>query len=76
MALHWYAIRPKTYPAGMRIEKADNPMRAARLAFGRGTGAGWEYCDLGTRVTVVRSDKQRRALTDKPENWHPVTARR
>lgn len=72
----YYAIRPKTMPDQIRIEKAGTPEEAARLAFGRGIGAGWEYNDLGTRVSVIRTAKKRIALLKDPMNWKPLTARR
>lgn len=45
----------------IRIEHAETPHEAAQLAFGRGT-VRFEYLDMGSRVSVVRNQKQRVAL--------------
>ncbi len=69
MRKKYWAVRPKSMPDQIRIEQAETPEQAARLAFGRGAGAGWEVKDLGTRVSVIQSTKQRIALLQDPNNW-------
>lgn len=68
MAQHYYAIRPSSAPNLSRIEKADTPENACRLAYGRGT-TNFQWKDLGTRVSVIQSDNKRIALLQAPEGW-------
>lgn len=77
MVMAYYAVRPAvdgdrwTEESSLRvcrIERASTPEEAARLSFGRGT-SGLEYKLLGTRISVVRSDKQRVALLRSPDGW-------
>lgn len=72
--MRYYAVRPDSYHAGVRIEKADSPERAYDMAFGRSlTKNARKWCkwkDLGTRVTVIRSDKKRIALLTDPNGWN------
>jgi hypothetical protein len=73
----YYAIRPKgdDYKTTIRIEKAGTVGQAAELAFGRGKGK-LEAKNLGTRVSVIHSDKKRIALLTSEEGWIDVTGRR
>jgi hypothetical protein len=73
MVMRYWAVRPKTMPDQIRIEKAETSSQAAVLAFGRGTGAGWEAKDLGTRASVIQSDKRRIALLTSPDGWEVLT---
>jgi hypothetical protein len=70
MTMHYWAIRPINHQnQNHRIERAATPKRAFDLAFGRGHGYGFEYKDMGTRISVIHSDKQRIALLKDPNNW-------
>jgi hypothetical protein len=67
---HYWAVRPKSMPEHIRIEKAATAMHAYELAFGRGNPWGaYEVKDLGTRVAVIQSDTKRMALLTSPEGW-------
>ena len=67
---HYWAVRPRSMPEHIRIERADGPMRAYRLAFGRGDPWGaYEAKDLGTRVREVQVDRRRLAALRSPDGW-------
>lgn len=75
MSQHYYAVRPKTYTLEYtRIEKANDPKHAVRLAYGGPilNYGNYIYADLGTRLSIIQSDKKRKALLVAEENWHPV----
>lgn len=75
MGLHYYAIRPTAVPDNIRIEKAATPEDAQREAFGRPTFKRkgiWQWKDLGTRVSIMQSDKKRIALLKDPDDWHDL----
>lgn len=73
--MRYYAVRYKSAPDQVRIEKAETAEKAFRLAFGvppRILGdlpVTSEYVDLGTRVNVIRSTKKRLELLNNPTNW-------
>lgn len=69
--MRYYAVRYKSAPKQIRIEKADTPQKAFRLAFGGFPicPANAEYKDLGSRVAVIQSDKKRIALLTDPNHW-------
>lgn len=74
MTKHYYAVRPVSMPEHIRIEHADTPLQATAQAFGRpvrlgGLPSGYEVKDLGTRVSVLHSDKKRHALLTSAEGW-------
>ena len=70
MARFYWAVRPKSHQEHIRIEKAETPREACRLAFGRGCLPGrWEAKNLGTRITIMHSDKKRIALLQDPKGW-------
>lgn len=70
MTFHYWAVRPRTMPNHIRIERAETPIRAYELAFGRGNpGGAYEAKDLGTRVAVIQAPTKRRALLESSEGW-------
>lgn len=71
----YWAIRPigNDYKNTIRIEQAETPNGAARLAFGRGDSRGHYECkNMGTRLAVIQSDKKRVALLKDPNDWHVI----
>ena len=55
-------------PDHIRIEHAPTPEAATEAAFGRGL-RGFQVKDLGTQVSVIRSDMKRKALLQSPDGW-------
>jgi len=76
MKQYYWAVRPirhENNPAATRIEKAPTAKQACALAFGRGVSPGvWEAKNLGSRLSVIHSDKQRIALLRSPDNWEEI----
>jgi hypothetical protein len=77
--MRYYAVRPITDDVKhrtnyTRVEKAETPTRAYDLAFGRGGGGrGFEWKDLGTRVSVLHVDRTRVALLTGADGWNRFT---
>jgi hypothetical protein len=77
--MRYYAVRYKSAPDQIRIEKAETPVRAFTLAFGtyatpmKGLGPHAEYKDLGTRISILKSDKKRIAILTDPKDWVDFT---
>lgn len=73
---YYWAVRPISHRgANTRIEKAETAWLAANLAFGKGHTfrEPWlEAKNLGSRVAVIQSDKQRIALLRDPSGWEKV----
>lgn len=75
MSKHYYAVRYIRAPDQLRIEHADTPEQAFRLAFGhpskviKSAPPSTEYKDLGTRRSVLQSDKNRISLLTSNEGW-------
>jgi hypothetical protein len=67
---HYFAVRPISMPEHIRIEKAESPVEAIKAAFGRGSHhMNWQFKDLGTKVSVIQSDRRRISLLKDPKNW-------
>lgn len=69
--LHWWAVKPKAHGLdSVRITQARTAREACKLAFGRPIGRDtWHAKDLGTRASVLHSDKTRIALLSDPKGW-------
>lgn len=69
--MHYWAVYPKS--AGLqscRIEKALTAIEAIRIAFDiRPERGRWLAKDMGSRLSVIQSDRQRLALLNDPSNW-------
>jgi hypothetical protein len=66
----YWAVRPRTMPEAVRIEKAATPEGALRLAFGTvSPQGGYEAKTLGTTLAVVRSDRRRMEALTSVEGW-------
>lgn len=72
---HYYAVRPASTDPELnkmiRIEKADTPVSAIRMAFGRGTRR-FVYKDLGTQNPWHWSDKKRIKILTSEDGWYSV----
>lgn len=72
---NYYAVRFKSIPDQIRIEKAATPFDAFRLAFGgpplisKRLPPNSQWKDLGSRVDVIKSDKKRIAALTDPKGW-------
>jgi len=78
---YYFAVMPASSGApkwtlqNCRIEKAETAARACELAFGRQSfrrdlnRGVWLAKNMGSRVNVIRSDKQRVALLKDTANW-------
>lgn len=74
-----WAVKPVGREDAIRIERADDPIRAIELAFGRSHPRNsplakydigrWLAKNLGTRIAVVQSDTKRIALLRDPAGW-------
>jgi hypothetical protein len=74
--MRYWAVRPASQGGNnTRIEKAETAVRACELAFGRSFAnpkyniGHWQAKDLGTRVSVIQSDKKRIELLTAKEGW-------
>lgn len=76
MSEHYWAVRYKTIPGHVRIERASTALRAAELAFGgpilRGSRELMEYKDMGASAAIMRSDRKRIAMLADKNNWLPL----
>lgn len=69
----YWAIKPKGREDVTRIEKANTAEEACRLAFGRPIFRGnYLAKNLGTRVSVIQSDRKRIALLTSEDGWEVV----
>jgi len=73
----YWAIRPKSAETDeairkqyTRMAKADTAFQAYNEAFGRGgSGSGYQYKDLGTRIQPLQVNKTRLKLLLEPKGW-------
>jgi hypothetical protein len=69
--MRYWAAYPKS--AGVkscRIERANSPLDAIKMAFDIKPGKGrWLAKDMGSRVTVIQSDRKRVGLLNDPNGW-------
>jgi len=70
----YWAVKPTNQDC-IRIERAHTPIQACDQAFGRSSlkakyNVGhWLVKNLGTRVSVIQSDRKRKALLSDPSGW-------
>jgi hypothetical protein len=73
--MKYWAVYPKALGlVTVRIEKANNPLNAIKTAFDIKPDKGrWLAKDMGSRVTVIQSDRKRLDLLSDPNNWIDLT---